>query len=64
MAINIFIFKPLFEYGNIISLSTILLWMNLSQRLVPYQPVTVCIVSKHADIIHSNEVNPALLLLV
>ncbi len=29
---------------------------------LPYQPITVCIVSKHADIIHSNEVNPALTL--
>ncbi len=24
-----------------------------------YQPITVCIVNKHADITHSNEVSPA-----
>ncbi len=33
-------------------------------KSLPYQPITVCIVSKHADIIHSNEVNPAPLILV
>ncbi len=33
--------------------------MNKSDR--DYQPITVCIVSKHADIIHSNEVNPAVI---
>ncbi len=28
----------------------------------PYQPITVCIVSKHADIIHSNEDSSAITL--
>ncbi len=28
----------------------------------PYQPITVCIFSKHADMIHSNKVKPALTL--
>ncbi len=32
----------------------------ISDRPLPSQPITVCIVSKLADIIHSNEVNPAL----
>ncbi len=32
----------------------------ISDRPHPSQPITVCIVSKLADIIHSNEVNPAL----
>ncbi len=57
MAINIFIFKPLFEYGNITLRSAI--FMNKSLTETPplsYQPITVCIISKHADIIHSNKV--------
>ncbi len=37
--------------------------MNKSlQRPLLYQPITVCIVSERVDIIHSNEVNPALTL--
>ncbi len=30
--------------------------------MVHVNAATVCIVSKHADIIHTNEVNPALIL--
>ncbi len=35
-------------------------WILLHICFHTYQPITVCIFSKHADVIHSNEVNPAL----
>jgi len=36
--------------------------MKSLTETIPYQSITVCIVSKHADIIHSNEINPTITL--